>query len=130
MQSAPRFRPGLWVLTALACLAVAACGESSSSPESGPRELSSEGAGTGYPAALEKNFLSSCSLNAAAASSGNLSRDEARALCQEVLECMQPHLTAAEIKETERRMLSGERNPGAKVLRTCMEQTVERAKGS
>lgn len=114
------------LLSAL-CLAVTSCGDSASSSSS----VEATGGGgittSSYPAAVAKRFIKSCTANAKLSSSGALSSDQAREVCGNALTCLEQDLTISELRETERKLLSGQANPGSRVLRSCTEEATERS---
>ncbi len=116
------------VLLGALCLAFASCGDSATSSSS---EEATGGGGitSGYPMAVANRFIQSCALNAKLSSSGKLTSEEARDLCIDALNCVEKGLTISELRETERKLLSGEPNPGARVLRGCTEEAIEQHAG-
>lgn len=112
------------LLSAL-CLALTSCGDSSSSSSA---EATGGGGFTGgYPAAVAERFVQSCAVNAKLSSSGQLNSDQARDFCLDALTCVEQDLTLSELRDTERKLLSGEANPGAQVLRSCTEEALEQS---
>jgi hypothetical protein len=115
------------LLSAL-CLAVTSCGDSTASS-------SSEATGGGgittssYPAAVAKRFVKSCAVNAKLTSSGALSSDQAKEICVDALTCLEQNLTISEFREAERKLLTGQANPGAKFFRSCTEEAIEQSLG-
>jgi len=116
------------VLLSALCLAFASCGDSATSSSS---EEATGGGGitSGYPMAVANRFIQSCALNAKLSSSGKLTSEEARDLCIDALNCVEKGLTISELRETERKLLSGEPNPGARVLRSCTEEAINQHAG-
>lgn len=112
------------VLLSALCLALASCGESASSSSS-EEGIGGGGIASSYPTAVADRFVESCAVNAKLSSSGRLGSDEAREICLEALACLEQDLTISELRETERKLLSGEPNPGARVLRSCTEEAIE-----
>ncbi|HWM53982.1 MAG TPA: hypothetical protein VNO20_01135 [Solirubrobacterales bacterium] len=121
-------RPVAALFLSALCLTFASCGESASSSSS---EEATGGGGItgGYPPAVAQRFVQSCALNAKLSSSGKLTPEEARDLCIDALTCVEQGLTISELRETERKLLSGEPNPGARVLRGCTEKAIEQHAG-
>lgn len=113
-------RGSLTGLLCALCLALAGCGDSDTSGSSGAEEAS--GGTSGYPAAVAERFTEFCTTNARQASGGVLDQGEATELCEHSLECLEERLTIAEFLETERKLLAGEPNPGARVLTSCSEE--------
>lgn len=116
------------VLLSALCLALASCGDSASSSSS---EEATGGGGLtgGYPPAVANRFIQSCALNAKLSSSEQLTFEEAQDLCIDALACVEQGLTISELRETERKLLSGEPNPGARVLGRCTEEAIEQHAG-
>jgi hypothetical protein len=112
---------GLACLLALPCLA--GCGSADETTSA----LVAPGV---YPPAVAKRFTKSCTANARLSSGGRLSRDQAGEICGSELECLEGRLSFAEFVKTERKMLAGEANPGAKVLLGCAKSAVRAARGS
>ena len=111
------------LLSAL-CLALASCGDSTASSSS-EEAIGGGRITSGYPMAVANRFVESCALNAKLSSSGNLTSEEARDLCIDALNCVEKGLTISELRETERKLLSGDPNPGARVLRGCTKEAIE-----
>lgn len=116
------------VLLSALCLALASCGDSASSSSS-EEAIGGGGITGGYPTAVANRFVQSCALNAKLSSSGELTSEEARDLCIDALTCVEQGLTISELRETERKLLSGEPNAGARVLRSCTEEAIEQHAG-
>jgi hypothetical protein len=115
------------LLSAL-CLALTTCGDSTASSSS--EEATGGGRITsGYPMAVANRFVQSCALNAKLSSSVKLTSEEARDLCIDALNCVEKGLTISELRETERKLLSGEPNPGARILRSCTEEAIDQHAG-
>ena len=115
------------LLSAL-CLAFASCGDSTASSSS-EEAIGGGGITGGYPPAVAQRFVQSCALNAKLSSSGKLTSEEARDLCIDALNCVEKGLTISELKETERKLLSGEPNPGARVLGRCTKEAIDQHAG-
>jgi hypothetical protein len=79
-----------------------------------------------YPPAVARHFVGACKASARVSSGGKLSPAEAIRFCEEELECMERRLTLPEFVEGERKMLSGEENPAAKVLVGCAREVIQR----
>lgn len=110
------------------CLAPASCGDSTAASSS--EEAIGGGAITaGYPTPVAERFIQSCALNAKLSSSSKLTSEEARDLCIDALTCVENGLTISELRETERKLLSGDPNPDARVLRRCTEEAIEQHAG-
>ena len=126
MPSLSRFLAAVF-LSAL-CLALASCGDTASSSSS-EEAIGGGGITGGYPTAVANRFVQSCALNAKLSSSRELTSEEARDLCIDALTCVEQGLTISELRETERKLLSGEANPGARVLRRCTEEAIKQHAG-
>lgn len=78
---------------------------------------------------MAQRFVQSCALNAKLSSSEQLTSEEAQDLCIDALTCVEQGLTISELRETERKLLSGEPNPGARILRGCTEEAIKQHAG-
>ncbi len=113
------------VLLSALCLVLVSCGDSSTS--SSERPPGGGGIASSYPTAVADRFVESCVVNAKLSSFGKLGSDQAREICLDALSCLEQDLTLSGLRKTEQKMLTGEANPGAKALRSCAEEAIERS---
>lgn len=122
-------------LLGASCVALAACGDSSSETDTAATTSATTGSRTSadsaneYPAAVTRSFVRSCTVTAKATSNGKLDARQARAACVYVIDCLEDRLTVAELTETMQRMQAGQANPGARALRVCERGAVEHVLG-